>query len=194
MMRSLSAIGIYTLAASTLLTPLHTCHGAPEVEVSDLWDMPLTLGEVCNGTETLLFVCDLSLQQCREGAVYFDAQAKAIRANGFRPGCLFIGRPDEVRGYALALDLDVPVYIDSEARVFREMLDQRIMPVLVLLDGEGKLVRSVYGGGESLDHNLSLILEREPVAEPAPGPSRSKWLLLALAAAAVAAIAVFAID
>jgi hypothetical protein len=193
MMRFLSAIGICTLVVSTLLTLPHTCRGSSEVEVSDLWDMPITLRDVCNGTETVLFVCDLGLQECREGAVYFDSRAKAIRTRGFRPGCLFVGRPDEIRGYALTLDLDVPVYVDSEARVFREVLEQMIMPVLVLLDGEGNLVRSVYGGGESLDHNLSLILEPEPVTEPRPGPSRGKWLLLALAAA-VAAIAVIAID
>jgi hypothetical protein len=156
--------------------------------------MPLTLGSVCNGKQTLLFVCDLGLQQCREGAVYFDTQAQAIRDRGFQPGCLFIGRPDEVRRYALALDLDVPVYVDTEAKVFRDVLDQRIMPVLMLLDGDGHLVRSVYGGGESLDHNVSLILEPERGTEPGPELSGRKWLWLAIGAAAVVALVLIAIN
>jgi hypothetical protein len=188
-MRSLSALPLCFLLVAVVFTSYQTCCGGSEVEVSDLWDTPLSLSDVCNGSRTLIFVCDLNLKQCREGAVYFDTRAEAIEAEGFQPCCLFVGKPQEVRRYVLSLNLDVPAYIDSEARVFEDVLDQRMMPVLVLLDGDGSLVRSVYGGGESLDHNLRLMLE----PEPEPGPSGRKWLWIAVTAVVTAVVVLIAL-
>jgi hypothetical protein len=176
-----------------VLTPWCASSGSSGVEVSDLWDTPLTLGEVCNGAETLVFVCDLDLKQCREGAVYFDTRAEAIKARGFTPCCLFVGQPQEVRRHVLSLDLGIPAYIDSDGGIFKDVLDQRIMPALMLLDGNGNLVRTVYGGGESLDHNLALMLEPEPAIEPGSQPSGRGWLWILLPAAVVAAVVLIAL-
>ena len=53
----------------------------------------------------------------------------------------------------------VPVYVDATRMIPGVLLGQEILPAMVLLDGRGKVVRVVLGGGESLDSNLTRILE-----------------------------------
>jgi hypothetical protein len=120
--------------------------------------MSHTLKSICDGHRTLIFICNPNLSTCREGAVYFDSKAGRIEARRLRPVCLFIGHPEAVRTYVLALHLEVPVYIDPEGRAAEALLDQKILPAMALLDGNGNVIRAIYGGGQSLDNNLEIML------------------------------------
>lgn len=126
--------------------------------MGDLWDMPHSLESICGGQRTLLFLCNPGISTCREGAVHFDSQARAIRAEGIQPACLFIGPPRDVRSAVLTLDLIIPVYVDPDGRVCEDLVGQKVLPAMVLLDGSGNVIRSVQGGGESLDNNLKIII------------------------------------
>ena len=138
------------------------CLAGPPIVLTDLWDAPHRLDEIGQGMRMLLFICDPGLETCREGAVYFESRSASIRANRVKPICVFIGNPKDIREAVLALELRVPVFIDQEDQVFQLMLDQRVLPALALLEQDGTVVRTVYGGGESLDGNLKLLLHEKP--------------------------------
>ena len=159
-----------------------TCAGSPDTVVTDLWDMSHTLGEICGGQRTLIFLCDPDRSTCREGAVYFDSQAERIQGKLIRPVCLFKGDAEAVRTHALALDLAVPVYIDAEGHAYEALLDQKILPALVLMDEGGNVSRTIYGGGQSLDNNLDIILKEGSWL------SRRRLLLTVIPLAAIAAV------
>jgi hypothetical protein len=164
------------------VAPWQACYGSPDTAVSDLWDMPHTLGSICDGQRTLIFMCNPDKSTCREGAVYFDSQAARIQGKLIRPICLFTGNPEDVRNHALALDLGVPVYIDSEDRAYEALLDQKVLPAMVLLDEGGNVTRTIYGGGQSLDNNLGIILKEQGWL------SRRTLILTAIPLAVVAAL------
>jgi hypothetical protein len=137
------------------------CYARPDTAVTDLWDMSHTLKSICDGRRTLVFLGDPDLITCREGAVYFDSKAGRVEARGIRPICLFIGDPEVVRNYVLALHLEIPVYIDPEGRAYEALFDQKVLPAMALLDGNGNVVRTIYGGGQSLANNLEIMLREQ---------------------------------
>jgi hypothetical protein len=162
------------------------CVAQSEVTLTDLWDAPHDLQAICKGQRTLLFVCDLELSTCREGAVYFDSKAGAIESRGIKPAHIFIGNPPEIREAVLAMDLGTAAYIDANKQVFAGLLDKEILPAIVLLDGDGSVIETRYGGGESLDGNIRAVLGEED------GGGRRWWLILI--PVAVIAILPFVID
>ncbi|MFH1313452.1 MAG: hypothetical protein ABIJ00_09555 [Candidatus Eisenbacteria bacterium] len=145
------------------------CYGGPDTAVTDLWDMSHTLKSICNGRRTLIFLGDPGLITCREGAVYFDSKAGRVEARKIRPVCLFIGDPEAVRTYVLALHLEIPVYIDPEGRAYEALFNQKVLPAMALLDGEGNVVRTIHGGGQSLANNLEIILREQEAQKKEPG-------------------------
>lgn len=167
------------------------CLAGRDFVVKDLWDMPHNLESICDGQETLLFLCDLSISTCREGAVFFDNQADSIKAGGILPVCIFVGKPSNIRQAVLNLDLDLPAYIDEGGLIYENLLDQKVLPALVLLDGTGNVVRIVYGGGESLDHNLRIIMptrSSEDVDRETGKSRRWRWIAVLASAVAVAVL------
>lgn len=120
----------------------------------------------------MFFICDTELSVCREGAVFFDSRTDEIEAHGFRAALIFTARPAEVRDFALRTGIHGQVYVDSGRRVFDTLLGQKVLPALVLVDGEGRHVRTLYGGGESLEGNISILLQ--------DGEDRDRrwWLIL----------------
>ena len=155
--------------------------------LTDLWDGPVDLSRVCGGRETLLLICDPGVATCREGAGYFDSKAAMIKAGDIRPALILIGSPPEIRDVVLRLAIGVPVYIDATESVFESLLDKRILPALVLLDGGGEAVRSIYGGGDSLDGNIRALTETRD------GGGRNWWLII-IPVAVVLAILPFVMD
>jgi hypothetical protein len=156
--------------------------GGPEpatVVITDLLDRPYDLRAIAAGVPTLLFICDPALTKCREGAVYFDAQAASIEASRIKPVCVFLATTGAARDAAVRLGLGVPVYVDSNRTIPTALLGQEILPAMVLLDGEGRVERVALGGGESLDSNLTHILKLD----------KSRWRFLSV----LIPLAVFAI-
>lgn len=156
---------------ATCLVP-QQAEGDPDLILTDLWDSPYRLSGICNERATVLFVCDTQSSVCREGAVFFDARADEIEAEGFRAIVVMIGPPAEARAFVLKTGIDQPVYVDSDRRIFGTLLDQEVLPALVLVDGEGRHVRSLYGGGESLESNIVVMLQE------GAGDNRRWWLVL----------------
>lgn len=161
---------------------------APGVVLTDLWDGPHLLKDICGGRPTILYVCDTEASLCREGAVFFDAKANDIEAHGFQAVLIFIGKPSDVRELVLGTRIVQPVYVDSERGLFGGLLDEEILPALVLVDGDGRRIRTMYGGGESLDGNLAALLEGNR------HDGRRWWLIAIPVVAAVAAVMVFVLD
>jgi hypothetical protein len=160
----------------------------PDMVLSDLWDSPHLLKAICAGRPTLFFVCDTEASVCREGAVFFDARADDIEAHGFRAALIFIGPPAEVREIVLRTGIAQPVYVDPERKVFGALLDEEILPALVLADGGGRHVRTMYGGGESLEGNIGVLLEEG-------GNKGGRWWLVMIAVVVTAAaVLVFVVD
>jgi hypothetical protein len=151
------------LAAALLLWATLTVCSSPaaavKIIVTDLGDKAYELETIPAGTPTLLFVCDPALTRCREGAVHFDTQAARIEKKRIKPVCILLADPETARDAATRLGLTVPVYVDATRMIPGVLLGQEILPAMVLLDGRGKVVRVVLGGGESLDSNLTRILE-----------------------------------
>jgi hypothetical protein len=156
--QSLSHCFAGLLLAILAVMPLQMCQSSPDLLLTDLWDRPHELHSIVAGQKTLLFICNLTLSTCREGAVYFDSQADKIRANQIQPACIFIGRPVDIRDAVLTMDIQVPVYIDVDGRVFEGLMIQEILPAMVLTDSQGNIAKTLYGGGESLSNNLHLML------------------------------------
>lgn len=144
----------------------------PDLVLTDLWDSPHRLDDICGGRATVLFICDTQSSVCREGAVFFDTRADEIEAEGLRAALVMIGQPAEARAFALKTGIDQPVFVDSDRRVFDALLDQEVLPALVLVDGEGRHVKSLYGGGESLEGNIAVLLDH------GTGAGRRWWLVL----------------
>jgi hypothetical protein len=157
-----------------LVTCLFTQQGiaAPDLVLTDLWDGPHRLDDICDGRMTILFVCDTELSVCREGAIFFDTRADEIEAEGLRAALVLTGQPAEARAFALRTRIDLPVFVDSGRQVFDKLLHQEVLPALVLMDGEGQHVKTLYGGGESLEGNIIILIE-EGVSK-----GRRWWLIL----------------
>jgi hypothetical protein len=191
---SAAATAIFTAAAmlaAVIAASGQPCLAGGDYVVHDLWDIPHTIESICNGQETLLFLCDLNASTCREGAVYFDSQSDSIKAAAVRPICVFIGKPIDVRQIVLNLDLKTPVYIDEDGLIYENLLDQKVLPALILLGETGSLIRIIYGGGESLDHNLWTVMPLRAEDDVDTGPLKSRrwlWVVVLVSAAAVAAL------
>jgi hypothetical protein len=161
---------------------------APSMVLTDLWDGPHLLKDICGGRPTILYVCDTEASVCREGAVFFDARAKDIMAHGVQAILIFIGSPAGVRDLVITTGIIQPVYVDSGRRLFGGLLDEEILPALVLVDGDGRRIRTMYGGGESLDGNISMLLEERR-------HEGHRWWLIALpVVAAAAAVVIFIVN
>jgi len=157
---------------------LITCFAAqqgragPDLVLTDLWDSPHRLADICSARPTILFICDTQSSVCREGAVFFDTRADEIEAHGLEAVLVLVGQPARARAFALNTSIDQNVFVDSDRQVFGTLLDQEILPALVLVDKEGQHVRSLYGGGESLEGNIAILLEE------GAGRGRRWWLIL----------------
>jgi hypothetical protein len=160
-MALLSALMLPVVLCCIVTAPLpaQPVEEAPELVLTDLWDSPHRLADICRGRSTVFFVCDTELSLCREGAVFFDARADEIEARGLRAALIFTGQPAAVRDFALRAEVYHSVYVDSDLRVFDTLLDKKILPALVLVDGEGRHVKTLYGGGESLEGNISIMID-----------------------------------
>ena len=174
--------------------------GDPEgLVVLDLWDYPAEFSTIYEEGPALFFICDLGAKECREGAVFFESRAANIREAGVQPIFLFRGDPAVVRSTVLSMNLDTPVYIDRSGDVIDGILEQEVLPALMLAAPDGTGMKTVYGGGDSLAGNIERILLREEpesppprVAEPTAGPEekRKATYKLLLGAAAVIIIGV----
>jgi hypothetical protein len=163
-------------------------HARPDLVLWDLWDSPHRLEDICADRPTLFYICDTELSVCREGAVFFDAKGDDIEGRGFRAVLIFTGEPPEVRDLALRTGLAQPVYVDPDQKVFGTLLEEKILPAVVLVDGNGRRVRTMYGGGESLEGNINVLLRH------GEDRHRTWWLIVIAAAAAAGAVVLFLAD
>lgn len=168
---------------------------SPAPALTDLWDAPVDLPRVCGGEATLLLICDPGVATCREGAVYFDSKAGMIRDEDVRPAIVLIGNPPDIRETVLDLDIRVPVYIDQRESVFGSILYQRILPALVLMDKDGRVLETMYGGGESLGGNIRTLIETGTGTETdAEEDDGFNWWLIAVPVVVALAILPFVLD
>jgi hypothetical protein len=151
--------------------------GTGAIVLRDALNMPVTLSMIPGGKASLCYVCDPSEVTCREGAVYFDSQAHRIKRKNIRPVCIFVASYEAARQEAARMGLAVPVFADASRAIPGRLIGQEIMPALILLDAKGDVSRVIVGGGESLDANISAMLEI--------GGS-SRWTLITIAAPLVA--------
>jgi hypothetical protein len=158
----------------------------PMLVLTDLWDSPHSLESICKGRSTVFFICDTELSVCREGAVFFDSRADEIEAHGMRAALIFAAQPAEVRDFVLRTNIGRPVYVDSGGRVFGTLLSDKVLPALVLVDGDCRHVRTLYGGGESLEGNIATLL--------GDGERGNRRLWLVLFAVAVVAVLPLVLD
>jgi hypothetical protein len=190
----------FALAAPALPGPGAAAGELPDVEVTDLWDYPENLLSIVAEGTTLVFICDPGVKECREGAVFIDSRARSIREAGARPVMLLRGAAADVRSAALDMHLDTPIYIDEAGDAIDGILDQEILPALILVSPDGTVLDTVYGGGESLAGNIEEILRRGSAEPPAPqvaGPEKKRsnaWKYALGAAAVIAAAAIILVD
>lgn len=163
--RSRHAIVAPLIALACCVALLHACAYAEDPEspadivIADLLDRPVQLRALPAGEPVLLFVCDPALTKCREGAVHFDSQVERIEKRGIRPVCVLLASPQDAREAALRMELHVPVFVDSARAIPKTLIRQEVLPAMVLLDGKGNVAKIMLGGGESLDGNLTAMLE-----------------------------------
>jgi hypothetical protein len=181
------------LIVAVLLVPAPLSFAAPAL--TDLWDADVNLTRICDGDTTLLLICDPGLATCREGVVYFDSKAGMIRDMEVRPAIIMIGEPAGIRETVLALDVRIPVFIDRSQSVFGSVLSERILPALVLMDADGRVLATMYGGGDSLDGNIKNLIGTGTGDETDAGEEGGfNWWLVAIPLAAALAILPFVID
>ncbi|MFH1219186.1 MAG: hypothetical protein V1694_01860 [Candidatus Eisenbacteria bacterium] len=150
--------------------PAHAAEGDPTAEptailgadiiLTDLSGNLFSLGSIAAGQPTLLFICDPAVTKCREGAVHFDSQSGRIEAREIRPACVLVADYEAAREAAARLDLGIPVYVDAARAIPARLIRQAVLPALILLDGRGRVTKIAVGGGESLDGNITAMLER----------------------------------
>lgn len=169
---ALPALGL--LLALAVLPAAAASDDAPpataQVVLTDRWDMPIALNMIPAGEPTLLLVCDPTQVKSREGAVFFDTQRQRIEAAGVRPACVLVAAPEAAREAAEKMALTVPVYVDAAWAVPARVVGQDVTPALVLLDGDGNVKKVAVGGGETLDANITAMLE----------PRNGRWKTLTL--------------
>lgn len=189
---------VVLLWASPLFSSLFAAE-LPDLDVTDLWDYPRRLRSIAAEGSTLFFICDPDVKECREGAVFFDSRVTSIREAGFRPVLLFSGKPADVRSAVLKMGLDSPVYVDEHGRAIESMMEQEVLPALLLAEGSGEVLDVVYGGGESLAGNIEQILALHAAEPPPPIPAepqkkshRTYKVLAALAVITAVGIIIFA--
>jgi hypothetical protein len=171
--------GLFCLALCTCFLVQQTV-ARPDLLLTDLWDSPRSLDDICDGQATIMFICDTELTVCREGAVFFDTMADGIEAEGLRAVLVFTGPAAEARAFALKTRILHSIFVDSDGKVFDSLLDQEVLPALVLVDKDGRHLRTLYGGGESLDGNIAMLLE-----DGATGGPRWWLILIPFAVAAL---------
>lgn len=172
-------------SAVTALPGPGTAAELPDLEVTDLWDYPENLRSIAADGVTLFFICDPGVKECREGAVFIENRTESIRDAGAELVLLFRGAAADVRSAALDMDLDSDIYIDEGGHVIDAILDEEILPALLLVSSDGTVLESVYGGGESLAGNIERVLQREAPERPPtevaqPGKKASnkwKWVM-----------------
>ncbi len=147
-----------------LLLAAGICIAGPGPELTDLWDAPVDLPVICRSETTLVLICDPGTATCREAAVYFDSKAEMIRDEGVRPAIILLGDPPAIRETVLQIDINIPVFIDTGESVFGTVLEERILPALVLMSAAGQIIDTIYGGGDSLDNNIRTLILTEVVA------------------------------
>lgn len=170
----------------------------PDLDVTDLWDYPANLHSIAASGTTLFFICDPKVKECREGAVFIENRSSDIIAAGARLVMLFRGGAADVRRAALDMDLDSDIYIDEDGHVIEAILDEEILPALVLVSSGGAVLAAVYGGGESLAGNIEQVLRYEAPPPPPPqpqvarpeekGPGKWKYILGAAAVIVLSAL------
>ena len=179
-------------AAIALSTPVGA-GDLPDLDVTDLWDYPENLRAIVADGTTLFFICDPKVKECREGAVFIENRTPGITGAGAKLVMLFRGGAAEVRRAALDMDLDSDIYIDEDGHVIDALLDEDILPALVLVSSDGTVLEAVYGGGESLAGNIEQVLRYEAPQPPPPQvqvakpeeKGSGKWKYILGAAAAV---------
>jgi hypothetical protein len=182
------------LLCLTVLCP-PPASGQTDVALTDLWDAPIGLETICRGRDGLFFICDLDLTTCREGAIYFESRSNTVRQAGLKPGFIFVGSATGIRDAVLGMNLKIPVYIDAQGTVFGSILEDRILPAVVRTDTTGTVVDVLYGGGESLDENITaLLVEQEADQEPEQEGKGRRWWLILIPVAAVLAVLPFVLE
>jgi hypothetical protein len=177
------SIGAFLLLAYSLWPAAAECAGGRAPVLTDLWDHPRAIGTIAAGRSTIFFVCEADLEVCREGAVFFDSRAGEIEARGLGAALIFAGPPAGTREFVLRSKITQPVYIDPTGRIFGTLVEQKVLPALVLVDGKGRHLKTLYGGGESLEGNLGILL--------AQGSAKGRrWWLIVLPVAVAAAVLV----
>jgi hypothetical protein len=198
--------GVTLRAAVLLLAVAAVCSTAlatelPDLEVTDLWDYPENLRDIVARGNTLFFICDPEVKECREGAVFIETRESSIYEAGLKLVLLFQGAPAEVRRAALDMDLDSDIYIDEDGQVIDAILDEGILPAILLVSQDGTVLDAVYGGGESLAGNIDQILQPETPQPPPAQVAQSekeksgkwKWAVAAMAVITIGAI-ILAVD
>jgi len=196
----------FTVLAASALPLSSPAVGAelPDLDVKDLWDYPENLRSIVADGTTLFFICDPKVKECREGAVFIENRASGINEAGAKLVMLFRGGAAEVRSAALDMDLDSDIYIDEDGHVIDAVLDEDILPALLLVSSDGTVLEAVYGGGESLAGNIEQILRYEVPEPPPPPPAQvaepekkgsGRWkYILGAAAVIVLGTLLFVID
>jgi hypothetical protein len=188
-----AALVATALFVTGLLAAASPSAAAPAL--TDLWDAAVDLNKLCAGDTTLILVCDPGLATCREGAVYFDNKAGMVRGAQVRPAIILIGDPAAIRETVLDLGIRVPVFIDRHETVFGSILTERILPALVLVDAGGRVLETIYGGGDSLDGNIKTLIGTEPETRAGTDEEGGfNWWIVAIPVAAALAILPFVID
>jgi hypothetical protein len=112
-----------------------------------------------------------------------------------RPAIVLLGDPAGIRQTVLDLNVRIPVFIDRSESVFGSILTERILPALVLMDAEGRVLDTIYGGGDSLDGNIKALIgtgTETPTETVEEGGFN--WWLVAVPVVAALAILPFVID
>ncbi len=193
----LTALSFAVVASAPL--PSACAAELPDLELSDLWDYSRSLRSIVAEGPTLFFICDPGVKECREGAVFFESRSPSIREAGIRPALILRGRAPDVRSAVLKMGLKSPVFVDEEGRVIDSMLDQDILPALLLAAPDGTVMETVYGGGESLAGNIGQVIEHvtldaaPPEVAQAEKETSGRWkYLVAIAAIAIIGVVIFA--
>jgi hypothetical protein len=192
-------IALTFLVVTSASAPVPSAEELPDLELTDLWDSSRSLRSVAAQGTTLFFICDPGVKECREGAVFFESRASSMREAGIRPALIFRGKAPDVRSAVLNMDLDNPVYIDEDGHVIDSMLDQEVLPALLLAAPDGTVLKTVYGGGESLAGNIEQVIKPgTPEALPpqvarAGKEASGRWkYLVAAVALVVIGVVIFA--
>lgn len=157
-------------AALLWLAPLGLAAGIPDGRSAPPFTLEDTEGRIHDlmGAQTsliVLYFCDLDSKPNREGLLRLSRLASAYRPNQLQVWAITLSPKDRAQHTSSRLNLSFPILPDTKG--VSELYDAHvILPMLYIIDANGKVIGSLSGTGKTTEEQLRRLVETRLESSP----------------------------